>query len=561
MAPLQLGTISDRVALVRRLFSGALTEREHSPGTSHGKIASGDVTDSLDRFVLWAGQLGAQHPAAAHLSLDYRLRDVPEISERICEILDELSQAVSSLSESMITLAPGDPSRGQVDYLNEAISETDTEASDSGDLSDDARSILQLISEYLRSLFKIAVLIRNSGPRDRFKQAMRNSDATFTDVLDVSHLRQKFPKLSPSLQKALGLANVKRRQFIIYCRDHQARLSHDACVMQEHGTLESVSQTAKTEVLSSSATTFLPTPSLDAWNNDKELDADDLSSLGSVSTVTEGTTVLTVPPLSALSPDGEPFSCPICCIFQSCRSQRAWQKHVFSDLKAYVCTTPDCAEIFGDRRRWFEHELTEHRAYYTCILCVTSERQYSADSGFRVEHAHRFMVGSVFKAMWVQPRGARANLTDDAPYYEGIRRFIVVSSRAGYSNCVAIFTYGRQGCAKHGVHPEDHGQVYDDRYQIPDLRPHEPRLGFEPLPVTILPQVADLETLDESSRVHYVKLYTVEHNIPVQFIGTINPDFLDYLISSVQQQFFSQPSIGGKERRAGKGKGKGKAKG
>ncbi len=46
--------------------------------------------------------------------------------------------------------------------------------------------------------------------------------------------------------------------------------------------------------------------------------------------------------------------------------------HAFRDLKAYVCTCggPECDDaFFGDRSSWFEHELREHRAPYSCVLC------------------------------------------------------------------------------------------------------------------------------------------------------------------------------------------------
>lgn len=46
--------------------------------------------------------------------------------------------------------------------------------------------------------------------------------------------------------------------------------------------------------------------------------------------------------------------------------------HAYRDLRAYVCTYGDesCDDrLFGDRESWFEHEMSQHRALFKCILC------------------------------------------------------------------------------------------------------------------------------------------------------------------------------------------------
>ncbi|KXJ92821.1 hypothetical protein Micbo1qcDRAFT_194177 [Microdochium bolleyi] len=173
---------------------------------------------------------------------------------------------------------------------------------------------------------------------------------------------------------------------------------------------------------------------------------------------------------------------------------------------------------------------------------------------FAVQRSKRFHEGAVFKAMWIQPKGSHSIVTEPSadPHYEGIRRFIVVTTQSGHSNCVAIFTYQGYGCLKGGSHPEFHGQAYDDRYGVPALLEGEPHVGFAAIPVTILPDKARTERIDDVSRINFSKLYTVEHNIPVQFIGYLGPDSLEYLISAVQSFFVS--------RRQGSGKGKGKGR-
>lgn len=64
------------------------------------------------------------------------------------------------------------------------------------------------------------------------------------------------------------------------------------------------------------------------------------------------------------------FEYPFCFRIKKFKSERIWRKHVFSDLRPYVCTFPECdASYFGDINKWFHHEMTLHRVTYNCFLC------------------------------------------------------------------------------------------------------------------------------------------------------------------------------------------------
>lgn len=52
------------------------------------------------------------------------------------------------------------------------------------------------------------------------------------------------------------------------------------------------------------------------------------------------------------------------------KSERVWMRHVFSDLRAYLCTFPDCdVPYFSDVNEWFRHEMENHRVSFSCRLC------------------------------------------------------------------------------------------------------------------------------------------------------------------------------------------------
>jgi hypothetical protein len=48
------------------------------------------------------------------------------------------------------------------------------------------------------------------------------------------------------------------------------------------------------------------------------------------------------------------------------------RRHVFRDIRPYMCTFPACAKLehlFGSQQEWFEHELEVHRRSWYCNQC------------------------------------------------------------------------------------------------------------------------------------------------------------------------------------------------
>ncbi|KAI7912207.1 hypothetical protein M0657_010561 [Pyricularia oryzae] len=348
-----------------------------------------DVNDALERFTLWAGNTGALLSPTSRLSLDSRLAAAPETLDQVCEVLNDLADAIAdSKHYNDDTIDPG---TGMTNVWNTPTPKVLALGSVQ-DALEEAHSQMDIISEYLISLFRIAMIIRNSNTE-------------FTDIIDMIHLQDKYPKLSEKLRKHLRGVNVKRRQVIKYCHDHKTRLSN------EDGD-KALPDLARTGVGSSKASTFAFGVASDLKFDAAEVTFDeDVVSQLSVSTASAANSTLALPRLSKLSPHGEPFECPICCTFQSFRLEGAWRKHAFHDLRAYACTA-DCGEIFGDRNAWFEHELRQHRSRYICSLCacpgLLTEVDYkehirSSHGSFDEEQSQRLLdsnrqINSVFRA-------------------------------------------------------------------------------------------------------------------------------------------------------------------
>jgi hypothetical protein len=82
-----------------------------------------------------------------------------------------------------------------------------------------------------------------------------------------------------------------------------------------------------------------------------------------------------------------------------------------------------------------------------------------------------------------------------------------------------ILTYGAQGVLKRGVHPEDHAVVYSSRSEGPfELEREKGLMTKHPIRIEV---TKDIHKLDPLSRLNYAKLYTVEHNVKVLFIGRV----------------------------------------
>lgn len=153
---------------------------------------------------------------------------------------------------------------------------------------------------------------------------------------------------------------------------------------------------------------------------------------------------------------------------------------------------------------------------------------------FRVHKSKHFTNGAVFKVLWSEPCGDKNTQNasvvtqddegcfEDARYgevaYHSTRRFVVVKERQGHSICVPILTYGRQGTNKPGVKAEYHAIIYTGETAP---RPLPGEKGIHKRSVRVDNKDAR-ERLAPESRVNYSKLYTVEHNVKVCFIGKIH---------------------------------------
>jgi hypothetical protein len=158
------------------------------------------------------------------------------------------------------------------------------------------------------------------------------------------------------------------------------------------------------------------------------------------------------------------------------------------------------------------------------------------DPSFKVHSSKYFKFGEVFKVLWSEPTGSTGTEITVAKFgekaYHKVRRFVIIESRKGHCICIPILTYGGQGTLKNGVHADDHAVIYTSKSEGPVLLKTKSGRQEKLKKKAIRMNPINLShKLDYASRVNYAKVYTVEHNVKVFFIGAIAHSSQQQLVS------------------------------
>ncbi|PVH68986.1 hypothetical protein DL98DRAFT_578562 [Cadophora sp. DSE1049] len=219
------------------------------------------------------------------------------------------------------------------------------------------------------------------SPLGSFSEAGDQMDPTY----DINHVREKYGHAKRSTEwliERLGKAVTLRRQYLKYRKDHHAKLSQDWDNTSESGILQGKGDEQPEPAASvayTKATTLAPRIERDIEPSDEA------ASFGSQTAYathvsTEEASYLRVPQPPMPFEYVKPFECPYCYTIQIVQHRTAWKRHVFRDLKPYVCTSEECDMImFPSRTEWFTHEL-DHMKEWRCPLC--QQDQFASQAAF-----------------------------------------------------------------------------------------------------------------------------------------------------------------------------------
>jgi hypothetical protein len=120
-----------------------------------------------------------------------------------------------------------------------------------------------------------------------------------------------------------------------------------------------------------------------------------------------------------------------------------------------------------------------------------------------------------------------------------VRTSFLYRNHVNLTKCRPILTYGHQATKKRGLKPQDHAIIYTDgksktKQKDSEADPISPPKEIEgeqklrKKPIRVVPRTPR-DHLDPLSRLNYTKIYTIEYNVKVCFVGTVHKESLNHL--------------------------------
>ena len=224
--------------------------------------------------------------------------------------------------------------------------------------------IIRDISQTIDCLYRISIhLTQRSANQHGAKVAA--IDVSLFEDYDTEYLREKYPSLPEFLVARIGKAISRRRQYLTYRELHARKLRSHLEGEKDTDTLSILTRTTATTFRSQSGLD----ESLTSTRPDSRLT---IMSETTYATLAANTDRITMPDVPKDALQGAPFECPICRKMHQLSEDRPtqeWHRHVFRDLRPYICTFEDCTAPDTDyesRHSWFSHERKQHRVSWSC---------------------------------------------------------------------------------------------------------------------------------------------------------------------------------------------------
>ncbi|KAI5810621.1 hypothetical protein BZA77DRAFT_391361 [Pyronema omphalodes] len=403
--------------------------QEHSVNGTKVNIPE-KLTGAPGQLQVWAENVGA-HRRNSKLSLDYKLREASRYRAHVKVLLVDLKVVL----EEALGLLTGElkpPQKNDSAGSNEpGATDDDSDSSDDEPEEDVITATADEVGHSISSLFRLTANIQNLASRDRMERIERIDVSAFGPY-DINHVRDKYglAENAQYLIERLGKANTKRRQLLKYNEQHHDRIAGrrrdvaghpvdaDSTAGEEPDRQDEKGKGVERQDMvgcaeedysfgegSTTMQTIVSTVYEDNVPSSyeyRERDDDARSETGFTETSyatsagpTSSSDKLRVP----APPNGysdEPFQCPYCfkIVTNQGSNYMSWQKHVFRDIRPYVCTFRNCSQasrLYSSRHEWFHHECEFHRREWPCEHCdeVSSSCQDFKD---HITKRHRHLL-------------------------------------------------------------------------------------------------------------------------------------------------------------------------
>ncbi|KAF2455839.1 hypothetical protein BDY21DRAFT_61825 [Lineolata rhizophorae] len=371
-----------------------------------------DVVEELfARFNIWADNLGVF--ASEHASIDYRLRDSPEVRELI---VGQLQKIQSHLEQELLSHRKDESNEETRDH--DISSSTSTCSSDSEPSTDELtneRPNLQSVKEAIGRLHRLAKAIRRPsvGTHNLKADNYTEYDEFGQDVIEgfrqcaQTYVRFRLPDADETIQERLTEALTLRRRRFLYRRRHQIKLRTRSYTGYS-GSL-SISPSGLEHVITSSSTDSTPrlvsspteikcpanraptilsnTTATDLGNAKFERDVESTIPSTVASSTMSFRHSFSIPPPPKSAKNGLEFECHYCSLIlppQDAHTVR-WKQHVWRDLEPYVCLFKDCStplRLFKDRSDWTKHMLSHTAVHWRCSAPVHQQETFSSEESY-----------------------------------------------------------------------------------------------------------------------------------------------------------------------------------
>ncbi|KAL7916500.1 hypothetical protein GGI35DRAFT_433224 [Trichoderma velutinum] len=396
--------------------------------------------DQLDRFNLWAAHGGIFGNYQQHTSMDWRLRERPELVEMILQLLTLLHEYLSAIctltgpiAGKVIAAVEDTSSQTQSPSFHTSASASSSECSfgliseTSAVVADPIDTMRGKVEQTLSELFRISAAIRSAGMSYRHTKA-----ANFVEWQDGVNLTQRFKegverllrikKPSPRdyMVKRLIETICLRQRELAYSRRKRVGTSEKEESVKSHvANLPPRSTAGYSRLGGSGSTTSKLTHAAIGASRGKAAQPD--TGQPTVYTATYVPTTVFTQKKPAKSPMTRPqlftidgsltnlppppevgerleFECPYCDIpFEKTKFQgSSWRVHILEDLRPYVCILPDCKTphaLYKNSGSWISHMQTKHKvARWKCVpSCQSIIRNFQTEAEFlaHAENEHK----------------------------------------------------------------------------------------------------------------------------------------------------------------------------
>ncbi|KAJ5519017.1 Tetratricopeptide-like helical [Penicillium expansum] len=361
------------------------------------------ILEEYGRTKVWGDQTKANLPARARGSLDDTLRHDTELKHLVQAILMRL-RALLSQGKS-----------------NSVSADSDSDSNDDGGNQHyrmpKIRLLVQQTLEQIRSLYDLSALLRRPKIVDKYIRSV-NSESHIASLnnpyhlplsiafsrSDETHIIEKALQWRSLTKSAQGIdfefkANTRRREQFQYWTDYPYDSRQDTIHTARLATprLEEKKEPQNRGLTFQPSIPKVPRKGPKSTASKQSFSAAAFSDIHDTKTNVRPRTIYTPtavgqgrsnsvpdPPKTAF---GTTFLCPYCgTTLESSEMQnrQLWKRHVFRDLRPYVCIFEDCqngGKLYVSHHDWIYHELQIYRRNYVCKVCqemCSSRKEMSA---------------------------------------------------------------------------------------------------------------------------------------------------------------------------------------